>query len=173
MSGLEGLLAMTDSYEGRRHGALAVLETRRSRDDVNRQLRELHAGLFVEQQLREETLGKPFAVWCVCLDTGIGGIATVYEWREQQPDGPPIPYLSDAVVEEMKRRYQRGPVELAVALEHNKRRQEKLRGEYRDEVTAMVDEHHKAAQPTHSAGFHRGVGLRQARDRQRAKGKKV
>jgi len=171
------------TYHGRRHGALAVVEQGRSREDINRRLKSLNEGLFVELQRRQadvDEYGRPlypwgegqgvhayYDVWTVCLEAGSDGIVPLFEWRESQPAGPPIPYLSEGIVEEMARRYQRGPVSVAEVKRQNSEKEAADRQQFRDDAEALIDEHLPLINAKRAYSGPRGPYLRRARQRYR------
>lgn len=170
-------LAIEQGFAGCRHGALTVIEHPASRDEINRQLGQLNPGLFIERQLSAAT---EEAVWTVCLDAGEQGIIGLFEWREYAdgdadgaPSGPPIAYPSARIVDEFQRRYQRGPVTVEQIRRQNEEKKRRDRAELSEEFEQLVHDHYRLAKPTHASLFHRGLGLRRARDRMRARGHKV
>ena len=84
-----------------RHGALAVIETPRSKDSINYELKALDSRLFLERQL---TLSQE-RVWCVCIELSDGEVYTVLEWRD--PEGHPLE-PSSGLVERMRRMVAQG-----------------------------------------------------------------
>lgn len=114
-----------------RVGALAVIVAEESVEWVNRELRAIDERLFAEKQLdftdRE--------VWCIVEDTGerhgAERFVTVYEWRDRK--GDPIPYLSQGIVDEMKRRAKDNTGNImaarAIAERRNRDRLERARAE--------------------------------------------
>lgn len=86
-----------------RHGALYVVENAADKDWIDRLLRQLDPRLFCELQV---TLDQEY-VWCAVLNLGDRPPFTVLEFRD--PDGTPIPMLTERIVDEVKAALQRGP----------------------------------------------------------------
>ena len=79
-----------------RYGALWVVEQPAARDPIVKALKQIDERLFVE---RQAVLDGDW-VWVVNIDLGRddpSGIVTILEWRE--PNGKPIPYLSEGMVQ--------------------------------------------------------------------------
>lgn len=114
-----------------RMGALCVVENVSDTDWINRRLKQIDGRLFVEKQLTfaEEE------VWCVVEDTGeqygADRFVCVYEFRG--PDGRPVPYLTERIVEVMLRRAQEGTGNVLearkIAQQRNAERQQRIREE--------------------------------------------
>lgn len=84
-----------------RYGALHVVQDVKDRSQITRQLKEIDPNLFLELQL---TPGGEH-VWCVVeVCGGDQPPVTVYEARG--PDGSPLPYPTETIVENFRRRSQ-------------------------------------------------------------------
>lgn len=151
-----------------RHGGLHIIQAVSSKDEINRQLRELDAALFVEKQL---TLDQE-AVWCVVEDRGSAyPPVTVYEFRDER--GRPIPELTERVVEVMKMRAQAGldPQALLNRIDaKNAAREAERKGDMREGLDQSLKEWEtmRRGQPV----VPRSRGLYLSRAKQRAKGKR-
>lgn len=103
-----------------RHGALAVVCSVETPAWVDAELKRIDEHLFCEKQLGFD--GRE--VWCVVEDTGEqrgpDRYVTVFEFRGR--DGEPVPYLHQAIVDEMKRRAQDGTGNILAAREIVRRR---------------------------------------------------
>lgn len=153
-------------YE-RRNGALAILETVSSRDEVARALRRLDPNLFAERQITVS--GE--RVWAVVEQTPAGAV-TVLQWRDPLT-GEPIEYLTMGIVDRIAQRQNtRDMVALTRAVD---RENDRLR------ASRVADAEY--AREESAREFKRMVGrvsavprspqLRRSRDKQRARGEKV
>jgi hypothetical protein len=137
-----------------RHGALAVVEQAHPKDHVQRRLREIDPGLFLEKQI---TLTNE-EVWCVCVDVGLDHPPiTLLEWRDD--DGRPIPYLSERIVARVAAFERDGRKLLARVVEENARLVERQRRDADYNYAETVRETAKFAHPMHAGLLpRRGIG---------------
>jgi hypothetical protein len=149
-------------------GGLYVVERASPRSAILRALKQIDDRLFLERQISIDD--RP--VWCVvCNVGGDRPPVTILEYRDD--NGDPIPEPADSLlyrVAQMPRSSQQLNEQILRANEKLKAdRAERAREETaeltRDIVPRVVQ--------TRSVVFPRGVYLRQARDRKRAKGWKV
>lgn len=121
-----------------RHGALAVVCSVETPTWVNDALQRIDHNLFCEKQLGFD--GRE--VWCVVEDTGEqrgpDRYVTVYEFRG--PNGEPVPYLHEAIVDEMKRREKDGTGNILAAREIVRRRNADRLQQKRDETNEAYHE---------------------------------
>lgn len=155
---------------GYRHGALEVVETVGTRDHLNRELQRLDSRLFIE---RQKLYGEKWPVWCVCINLGPdpdrgGGIYAIYEHRD--PNGVPIGYPTQRMVEKVQEMMRRGPINPAEIERRNRElRETRQRASY-ERLREMAHDHarfsRRQLQPL-TAGM---VNLRRARADLRASG---
>lgn len=151
-----------------RHGALYVVESRSDRSDIERALRQIDRGLFLEKQVTLE--GE--IVWCVVAEVfGDHPPLTIFEWRDES--GRPISELAMGIVDRVNR-LERDPVVLAKRLRERNEALKRERDRRRDEAyETMAREMVPSIQGRRSAVLHRSQALRMARDRRRAQGDKA
>lgn len=155
-------------YSTYRHGALTVVETAHDANWIVRELKQIDDRLFLEKQM---TIANE-EVWCVVVDLGLQHPPiTILEWRDES--GNPIPHLASGIVErirKMDRDRDNGRV-IDRVIKANRdmieRRNHERQEWYREVATEMEARNHR------SALLPRGQYLRIARDRERARGKKI
>lgn len=152
-----------------RHGALYVVGD--SPDEhYRKEIKRIDPRLFLERQV---TLANE-VVWCVVLDAGLPeGPVTVLEWRGR--GGRPVD-LSSGLLDELRRMKQqlgRGDDAFVAVAQANQRLIERRRLESRAAYEDIVADMLPRMTGTRSAVLHRGVHLRRARDKRRARGEKV
>lgn len=82
-----------------RYGGMTIIEDAKERDYINVLLRGIDPDLFLERQVTPT--GE--RVWCVVQQLGGDEVpVTVYEARG--PDGTPLPYPTESIVETFRRR---------------------------------------------------------------------
>lgn len=159
-------------YRTRDVGGLAVVEESVTKRQVDAELRKLsppggYPIVFVELQLDLDQ--RP--VWCACVQVaGDQEPLTVLEWRDER--GDPID-LTLGIVDRIKRmegagftlmdELRRKAAERRAYMDAEQRRRYREIGE---ELLPLI--HGRKSHP-----LHRSVGLRMARDKQRARGEKV
>lgn len=151
-----------------RHGALHVIETPKSKDEILRALKRIDDRLFIEKQVTFENE----AVWCVVVNVG-GDIPplTILEWRDEH--GNPIPDLTSGIIGRVERMERDAGKLTAKVIKANADRLERARRDAREAWQDMGREFEARMKETRSAVLHRGIHLRRHRDRLRAMGAKV
>lgn len=150
-----------------RLGALHVVQDTHDKWWIDRLLHQIDERLFAEKQLT-------FAdeqVWCVVEDTGEQNgesrFVVVHEFRDGH--GKPIPYLTEAIVDEMRRRAQDGTGNIREASRIAQRRnQERVDARRRATQEAAEDINRDFEQHRVMGNFsipHRSPGLARARAR--------
>lgn len=151
-----------------RHGSLFIMESPRSRDEINVELRKLDERLFLERQM---TLSNE-SVWCVVCDVGSGVVPmTIYEWRD--PDGNPIAEPSMGIVDRISRMERDGSKLVARVVKQNSDLIESKRNTTHHAYSEIGSDFQRLMAPGHSAVLPRGQHLRQSRDKRRSRGEKV
>lgn len=154
---------MSASYVLSNHGELVVAAHAADERAITRALKQLDDRLVLAINLDEET-GQH--VWQVLVRYGGDRPAqVVMSWRNEY--GKPLP-LSHALVEEVKRLRETDTFAAMVA--HNRNMREA--GNHDDflEATEIAAEMIPYIKGRRGGGLRRGVGLRMARDRRRARG---
>lgn len=151
-----------------RHGALYVVEDARHHKRLERDLRAIDDRLFFEKQ--RTIAGED--VWCVVCDVGLDyPPMTLLEWRDDS--GRPIPDLTDSIISRVQRMERDGGRLMARVVRANAARIEERRRRdaalFRDMAQDMVPRIEGRVRPV----LHRGVHLRQSRDRRRERGERV
>lgn len=141
-------------------GGLAVIWETRESADIDRQLKQIDQRLFLDPEHDGQRV-----FWTVKFWNGERAnppVSLILDWRKP---------LTDQLVQEVKRQYQRGPLDLEAIrkanLELQARKAEEAQETY-EELTRDFERHDKR-----SHVVHRSQGLRMSRDRQRARGRKV
>lgn len=146
---------------------LVVCEAPVEAQSITRALKQLSDRLFLELHL---TQGHGY-VWTVQEHVGenAGGspYRTVLYWTDGE--GIPLP-LTWRIVDKVKQLEGDAVVRITAAKEEGLRRRQAALAEVREAAAEMAGEVQKAMRPGHSAVLPRGVGLRMARDRRRARG---
>ena len=149
-----------------RHGALYVVESANDSNELPRALKVLDDRLFLERQV---TLTNE-VVWCVVLD--MNPPMTVLEWRDEA--GRPLD-LSWGIVERMRRMVAQGDARKLgeEVARRNHEMIERKRQESRAASREIVEDMLPSVLGKRSVVLPRGVGLRRARDKRRARGEKL
>jgi len=152
-----------------RHGALHVVRSVQSRDQIALELRKLDDRLFLEQQV----VFDGSTVWCVVCDVGLGHPPiTIMEWRDSST-GRPIPELTSGLVDRVAAMERDGARLAEKVIKANRDKVERDRQEsytrYRDIALDVVPR----ISGRSSAVLHRGQHLRLSRDKRRAKGENI
>lgn len=151
-----------------RHGALTVIETAKSQNEILRELKKIDPRLFLERQVTLENQ----AVWCVVCD--VGGDSpplTILEWRDSEDH--PIHELSSGIVGRVQRMERDGGKLADRVIKQNAQRLEKQKAESAAHWRDIGTDFERLMSPGHSALLPRGQYLRRSRDRQRAKGWRI
>ena len=151
-----------------RHGALTIIESPKSHNEVLRALKSIDQRLFLERQVTIDDQ----AVWCVVVDLGTDEPPiTILEWRDS--DDHPIHELSSGIVDRVAR-MDRDPKALFARVQAiNEKRRITKRQEAQAQWADMGADFGRRISPGHSALLHRGQHLRRSRDRQRNMGRNV
>lgn len=119
------------------HGGLAVAWSQQDKNAVEHELRRLSPTLFLDPEM-DPGHG---VYWTVKEHIGSGHPpVTCLVWRE--PNGKPLP-LSFGIVEQVKRQEGRFADRARDAIDHNKRRMEKLRENADETYGDIADAHMK------------------------------
>ncbi len=149
-------------------GIAAAFNTATSKQ-IDRELQQLDRHLFLDPEMELHDPRGRYLYWTVKHHIGSAvPPVCVLEWR----DGNGPWDLTMAIVEAVKRK--EGGLDRAVqlALEHNKKMQEKTTEKVGNEAYEIAMDA-KKVMGKHSAVLHRGPGLKAARDRQRERGRKA
>jgi hypothetical protein len=156
-------------YSTRTHGSLAVVEQTIDRKRIERELRALDPALFLDPEI--DLQGR--FVWTV--KEHIGSAVPphlVFEWRDPQSKDP-LP-LTWGILDRVRRSEKgRGTTWVGEINKANDARRERLRQDADAVYQEITDDVTPRMRDTRSAVLPRGVGLRMARDKRRAKGEKV
>lgn len=159
-------------YRTRDVGGLAIVEETVTKRQVDAELRKLappggYPIVFVELQL--DVMEKP--VWCICVQVaGDQEPLTVSEWRDDR--GEAIE-LTMGVVEKVKQLEGAGFSLMETLKRKAAERKAYMDAEQRRRYRETADDLLPLIQGKRSHPVHRSVGLRMARDKQRARGEKV
>lgn len=159
-------------YRTRDVGGLAIVEETVTKRQVDAELRKLTPPggfplLFVEPQL--DLNEQP--VWCVCVQVaGDQAPLTVMEWRDEQ--GRAIE-LTLGIVERIKAMEGAGFTLVETLRRRAAERRAYMDAEQRRRYREIAEDMVPLIQGRRSHPLHRSVGLRMAKDKQRARGDKV
>ena len=136
---------------------------------IDLSLRAIQSDVF----LNKEVDGHGRLYYTACLFVGERAdipVITVVDWRDR--DNNPKP-LSEGLVYEVQRMYRHGGIDMAAIERANRDLKEKKADEAEAMLEEMAKEFDRRKRMGNFAIVPRSVGLRMARDRQRAKGRKV
>lgn len=151
-------------------GGLAVAFSPADERTIDKALKQLDPSLFLDKEYEPIGPQGPFVFFCVKNWVGSGHPPIpVLDWRTESGPKP----LSHALVEQVKRQEGRMAQALREAEKANqKKRQDAIDavGEYTEEIARAG---YRSARGTKSVNLPRSQSLRQARDKQRSRGRNV
>lgn len=151
-----------------RHGALTVIETAKSQNEILRELKKIDPRLFLERQVTLE--GQ--AVWCVVCDVGSDSPPiTILEWRDSEDH--PIHELSSGIIGRVQRMERDGGKLADRVIRQNAEILAKKRAETREQWSDIGTDFERLMSPGHSALLPRGQYLRRSRDKKRSMGWRI
>lgn len=148
---------------------LYVVEYAADFDSIDRALRrEIDDRLFLSKEFDRRY--DDFVYVVLCEVAGDHPPVCVTEWREET--GRPLP-LSSGILERVRSQRARGGVAAIEAFAANEAMQERNRREADEAMDEIGEDVGARISEKRSAVLHRGVGLRRARDKRRARGEKA
>lgn len=148
-------------------GGLYVAEETWDERRVGRELRTLDPLLFLDKEFDTST-GRVF--YTVKFHRGDRPPDLILDWRDG--DDTPLP-LTSGLLLEIRRMMERGPLDPAEIRRSNERARERQRRESESDYRTVAEEWEKFDSAVRSGLLPRGTGLRMARDKQRARGRKL
>lgn len=153
-----------------RYASLGLMLPSMSERDVQRELTALDRNLFLDKECDLNTGAIFYSVKYIANHDQRDRDVVVVDWRDED-DYPRE--LDAGVLTAVKRSMSEGPASLEKIVKANDALREQRERESKENYRALVQEWERYESPVYSGVLRRGVGLRQARDRQRAAGRKV